>query len=74
MIAARGYADGFQAGSVIGLPPVLNFANPELKKKVSEAVFSGKTHISLAITEAYAGSDVQGMHTTATKSADGKYL
>lgn len=73
MIAARGYADGFQAGSVIGLPPVLNFANPQLKEKVVNAVLSGKTHISLAITEAFVGSDVQGMHTKAVKSADGKY-
>ncbi len=34
---------GFQAGSVIGLPPVLNFANPQLKEKVVNAVLSGKT-------------------------------
>ena len=28
---------------------------------------------SLAISEAFAGSDVMGMRTTATKSKDGKY-
>ena len=72
-IGARGYGDGLQAGAVIGLPPVLNFANPELKRRVSEEVLSGKKFISLAISEAFAGSDVQGLKTTAKKTEDGKF-
>ena len=28
----RGYGDGLLAGMVIGLPPVLNFGNDELKR------------------------------------------
>jgi hypothetical protein len=34
---------GFQAGSVIGLPPVLNFGNPKLKEEVVTKVLTGKT-------------------------------
>jgi alkylation response protein AidB-like acyl-CoA dehydrogenase len=36
-------------------------------------VLSGKKLICLAVTEAFAGSDVAGLKTTATKTADGKY-
>ena len=70
---ARGYGDGLQAGAVIGLPPVLNFANPELRNRVVGEVLSGKKFISLAISEAFAGSDVQGLKTTAKKTQDGKF-
>jgi len=61
------------SGSVIGLPPVLNFGNEEIKKKVLPDIFSGKKFICLAISEAFAGSDVAGLKTTATKTEDGKY-
>ncbi|KAL4248028.1 acyl-CoA dehydrogenase family protein [Abortiporus biennis] len=70
---ARGYGDGLQAGAVIGLPPVLNFARPELRERVVDEVLSGKKFISLAISEAFAGSDVQGLKTTAKKTEDGKF-
>jgi hypothetical protein len=33
---------GFQAGTVIGLPPIINFARPEVKKKIVEDAFAGK--------------------------------
>ena len=61
------------AGSVIGLPPVLNFGSDEIKKRVIPDVLSGKKPICLAISEAFAGSDVAGLRTTATKTEDGKY-
>lgn len=41
-IAARGYGDGLNAGMVIGLPPVLNFAKEPLRSKVLDEVFSGQ--------------------------------
>lgn len=41
-IAARGYGDGLNAGMVIGLPPVLNFAKEPLRSKVIEEVFTGQ--------------------------------
>ncbi|KAL2178116.1 acyl-CoA dehydrogenase/oxidase [Thermothelomyces heterothallicus CBS 202.75] len=73
--ACRGFQDGNMAGMVIGLTCILNFCNknPELKKKVTDEVLSGKKKICLAITEAFAGSDVAGLRTTATKTPDGKH-
>jgi len=73
-MSSRGFQDGFLGGMVIGLPPVLNFARPELKKKVCDEVFSGKKFICLAISEAFAGSDVAGLRCTATKTPDGKFF
>ncbi|KAI0734195.1 peroxisomal acyl-CoA-dehydrogenase [Fomitopsis betulina] len=70
---ARGYGDGINAGMVIGLPPVLNFGAPELKARVVPEVLGGKKFICLAISEAFAGSDVFGLQTTATKTEDGKH-
>ncbi|KAJ7104224.1 acyl-CoA dehydrogenase NM domain-like protein [Mycena belliarum] len=69
---ARGFGDGLLSGLVIGLPPVLNFGSEELKARVVPEVFQGKKFISLAISEAHAGSDVMGLQTTAVKSEDGK--
>ncbi|XP_006459340.1 hypothetical protein AGABI2DRAFT_201485 [Agaricus bisporus var. bisporus H97] len=69
----RGYADGLMAGSLIGLPPVLNFGSEEIKKKVIPEVLSGQKLICLAISEAFAGSDVAGLKTTARKTEDGKH-
>lgn len=72
-IGTRGYGDGLNAGAVIGLPPVLNFGRPELRDRVVPEVLSGKKFICLAISEAFAGSDVMGLQTTATKTEDGKF-
>ena len=57
---------------VIGLPPVLNFGSEPLKARVVPEVLSGKKFICLAISEAYAGSDVFGMQTEAVKSENGR--
>jgi alkylation response protein AidB-like acyl-CoA dehydrogenase len=64
---------GLLAGMVIGLPPVLNFGSEELKARVIPEVFAGKKFICLAISEAFAGSDVAGLKTTAEKTKDGKH-
>lgn len=61
------------SGTVIGLPPVLNFGSDELKAKILPEVFSAKKFICLAISEAQAGSDVMGLRTTAVKTEDGKH-
>jgi len=66
----RGYVDGFLAGGVIGLPPVLNFGSDEIKAKVVPEVLSGKKFICLAVSEAFAGSDVSGLQTTAARDGD----
>jgi alkylation response protein AidB-like acyl-CoA dehydrogenase len=69
----RGYGDGLLGGKVIGLPPVINFGNPELQAKVVPDVLAGKKFICLAISEAQAGSDVFGLQTNAVKTEDGKH-
>jgi hypothetical protein len=40
---------------------------------VTEECLSGKKFMCLAVTEAFAGSDVAGIRTTATKTPDGKH-
>lgn len=72
--AARGFQDGNMAGMVIGLTCVLNFCkDPAMKKRIADECFSGKKYICLAITEAFAGSDVANLRTTAEKTKDGKH-
>jgi alkylation response protein AidB-like acyl-CoA dehydrogenase len=71
---ARGFQDGNMAGMTISLTAVLQFANDEAwKNKIAQEVLSGKKKICLAITEAFAGSDVAGLRTTAVKTKDGKH-
>ncbi|KAK8056459.1 hypothetical protein PG993_001686 [Apiospora rasikravindrae] len=71
---ARGFQDGNMAGMVIGLPCVMNYMKDEKRKQaIMNEVFSGKKKICLAITEAFAGSDVAGLRTTAVKTPDGKH-
>lgn len=70
----RGFQDGNMAGMTIGLTAILNFAKSETwKKQIADEVFSGKKKLCLAITEAFAGSDVAGLRTTAVKTPDGKH-
>lgn len=72
---ARGFQDGNMAGMTIGLTALLNFApEGEWKTRICDEVFSGKTKLCLAITEAFAGSDVANIRTTAKKTPCGKYF
>ena len=57
-------------GCVIGLPPVLKYGTPELQAKVVPDILQAKKFICLAITEAFAGSDVAGLQTTALKEGN----
>lgn len=62
------------AGLAISLTAVQQWLdNKELKERVTEEVLSGKKKMCLAVTEAFAGSDVAGLRTTAEKTPDGKY-
>lgn len=73
-MGARGFGDALQGGMVIGLPPIMNFGSDELKKEIIEPVLAGEKFICLAITEAFAGSDILGgLRTTAKKSEDGSH-
>ena len=53
---------------------MLNYGSPELQAKVVPEVLGGKKFICLAISEAFAGSDVAGLKTTAVKTEDGSKL
>ncbi|CAI7662975.1 acyl-CoA dehydrogenase family protein [Penicillium manginii] len=71
---ARGFQDGNMAGMAISLSAVKEWLrNPALKEKVTAEVLSGQKKMCLAITEAFAGSDVAGLKTTAVKTPDGKH-
>lgn len=71
---ARGFQDGNMAGMMISLTAVSQWANDaELKEKVTQQCLSGKSFMCLAVTEAFAGSDVAGLRTTAEKTPDGKH-
>ncbi|GAA5834251.1 hypothetical protein JCM3766R1_004501 [Sporobolomyces carnicolor] len=72
-IGAPGYMAGLNAGQVIGLPPVLNYGTDKMKAEVLPEILAGRKFISLAISEAFAGSDVAGMRTEAKLSEDGKH-
>lgn len=71
---ARGFQDGNMAGMTISLSAVRQWLNnTALQEQVTEECLSGRKYICLAITEAFAGSDVAGIRTTAEKTADGKH-
>jgi alkylation response protein AidB-like acyl-CoA dehydrogenase len=70
----RSFNDGNLGGMVIGLPAVLLHAkNDALRQRVADEVLSGRKFMCLAISEAFAGSDVAGLKTTAVKSEDGSH-
>ncbi|KAJ3536401.1 hypothetical protein NMY22_g6052 [Coprinellus aureogranulatus] len=69
-VSSRAVVDGLLAGLVIGLPPILNFGSKELYDRVVPETLAGKKYVALAITEAFAGSDVSGLQTTAVREGD----
>lgn len=71
---ARGFQDGNMAGMSISLSAVLAWANDEeMENRIAGEVLSGKKKMCLAVTEAFAGSDVAGLRTTADLSEDGSH-
>ncbi|KAJ7667523.1 acyl-CoA dehydrogenase/oxidase [Mycena polygramma] len=66
----RGFVDGLLNGAVIGVPPILNYGSPELQARVIPEILGGKKFLALAISEAFAGSDVSGLQTTAVRDGD----
>ncbi|KAJ9630728.1 hypothetical protein H2203_001252 [Taxawa tesnikishii (nom. ined.)] len=73
-VLSRGYQDGNMAGMSISLTAVRSWMrDTALREKITEECLSGKKKMCLAITEAFAGSDVAGLQTTAEKTADGKH-
>jgi alkylation response protein AidB-like acyl-CoA dehydrogenase len=73
-VLSRGFQDGNMAGMSISLTAVRSWMKDvKLRDTVTEECLSGKKKMSLAITEAFAGSDVSGIRTTAEKTADGSH-
>ncbi|CAI7570407.1 unnamed protein product [Penicillium bialowiezense] len=71
---ARGFQDGNMAGMAISLTAIQQWLrDPVLKERINGEVLSGQKKSCLAITEAFAGSDVAGLKTTAVKTPDGKH-
>ncbi|KAG9317079.1 acyl-CoA dehydrogenase/oxidase [Chiua virens] len=66
----RGFVDGLLNGGVISLPPILNFGSPEIQAQYVPDILGGKKYIALAVTEAFAGSDVAGIQTVAVRDGD----
>lgn len=61
---------GLAGGLCIGLPPVLKWAQDDVRARVVPAVLRAEKVICLAITEPTAGSDVANLKTTAVKDGD----
>ncbi|KAI8087737.1 acyl-CoA dehydrogenase/oxidase [Gilbertella persicaria] len=59
-----------EGGLSIGLPPIMNFAREEIKRRVVTECLAGDKVIALAITEPDAGSDVANLTTTAKDMGD----
>ncbi|GBG33368.1 Long-chain specific acyl-CoA dehydrogenase, mitochondrial [Hondaea fermentalgiana] len=72
-VMAPGFFDGIYAGFTISVPALLHFGTEKMKKTVLPEILAGRQRSCLAITEAFAGSDVANLRTTATKSADGSH-
>ena len=67
-VGCYGVTDGIIAGIGIGLPPIVKFGSPEMVERVVPQVLNGDKTICLAISEPYAGSDVQKIRTRAVRS------
>ncbi|CAE7243699.1 BETAA-AD [Symbiodinium natans] len=67
-----GYEDGLDGAVSIGLPVLLKYGSDWMKKEVVPAIVKGEQTVVLSITEAFAGSDVAGLRTTAVLDASGE--
>ena len=54
----------------IGLPPIVKWAQPELRDRIVPAVLSGEKISALSITEPGGGSDVANLQTRAVRDGD----
>merc|ERR1719359_660326 len=67
-----GYEDGIDAANSIGFPVMLKYGAPWMKEMLTPRIFSGKSCSCLAISEAFAGSDVAALRTRAELDASGE--
>ena len=67
-LGVPGYCDGLGAGFVIGLPPILQFASPDVSRRVGREILCGEKRVALAISGPEAGSDVAGLDCVARRT------
>eukprot|EP00437_Effrenium_voratum_P043516 CAMPEP_0181476594 /NCGR_PEP_ID=MMETSP1110-20121109/41785_1 /TAXON_ID=174948 /ORGANISM="Symbiodinium sp., Strain CCMP421" /LENGTH=513 /DNA_ID=CAMNT_0023601877 /DNA_START=63 /DNA_END=1604 /DNA_ORIENTATION=- len=67
-----GYEDGLDAAVSIGLPVLRKYGSEWMLNEVVPPIIKGDQCCVLSITEAFAGSDVAGLRTTATLDASGE--
>ncbi|MDE2416700.1 MAG: acyl-CoA dehydrogenase family protein [Burkholderiales bacterium] len=65
---------GFSLHSEIVAPYILHYGTPEQKAKYLPRLASGEMIGAIAMSEPAAGSDLQGIKSTAIQQADGSYL
>jgi acyl-CoA dehydrogenase len=65
---------GFSLHSEIVAPYILHYGTPEQKARYLPKLASGEMIGAIAMSEPAAGSDLQGIKTTAIQQADGSYL
>jgi len=51
-------------GNTIGLPPILKFANEDIKSRIAPQIFNDNKTICLNISEPWTASDVANIKTT----------
>mmetsp|Transcript_2561 Transcript_2561/g.4236 ORF Transcript_2561/g.4236 Transcript_2561/m.4236 type:complete len:519 (-) Transcript_2561:87-1643(-) len=68
-----GFSDSLYAGFAIGTPPLINYGPEWMQKEVVPEILAGRKRVCLAITEAFAGSDVASIRTTAKLTPDGRH-
>ena len=64
---------GFSLHSEIVMPYILHYGTDEQKERILPKLASGEWIGAIAMTEPGAGSDLQGIRTSAIKGADGAY-
>jgi len=60
-----GWEDGIDGANSIGVPVINKYGAPWMKEELLPGIMRGEKTCCLAISEAYAGSDVAGVRTTA---------
>jgi alkylation response protein AidB-like acyl-CoA dehydrogenase len=74
-VARSGYTGiGFSLHSEIVAPYILHYGTPEQKAKYLPKLATGEMIGAIAMSEPAAGSDLQGIKSTAIEQADGSYL
>ncbi|OOQ91326.1 hypothetical protein PEBR_00284 [Penicillium brasilianum] len=69
-VGGIGIPNGLIGGLTLCIPAILKHGKGAAIDRIIHDALSGKSRFSLAVTEPEAGSDVQGITTTATLSAD----